>query len=103
MAGGDASRPGRGPATRHIPYEVWDNREALRGVWESEFLRKFQSRLATEQLLVGPPDMRLPLNVGDALAHPYLTRRFTPNTISGHSTTARAADTIDFTPPRWLR
>lgn len=48
-----------GDASEYFLYEVWDDREALRGLWNSEFLARYQGQLATEQLLVGPPDLKL--------------------------------------------
>ncbi len=44
-------------AAVYFLYEVWENRDALKGLWESDFLSKFQGQLQTEQLLVGEPDL----------------------------------------------
>jgi quinol monooxygenase YgiN len=44
--------------TEYLLYEVWEDRDSLRKQWESDFLRVFQERLMTEELLVSPPDLR---------------------------------------------
>jgi len=48
-----------GDAAVYFLYEVWEDRDALRRLWESDFLMKFQGQLQTEQLLVGEPDLGL--------------------------------------------
>jgi quinol monooxygenase YgiN len=44
--------------TEFLLYEVWQDRDCLRKQWESDFLRVFQEKLMTEELLVAPPDLR---------------------------------------------
>jgi quinol monooxygenase YgiN len=50
------------PPTDHyaeyLLYELWSDRDSLRRQWESDFLRVFQDRLVSEELLVSPPDLR---------------------------------------------
>jgi quinol monooxygenase YgiN len=42
----------------YLLYEVWKDRDSLRKQWESDFLRVFQERLMTEELLLSPPDLK---------------------------------------------
>ena len=42
----------------YLLYEVWKDRDSLRKQWESGFLRVFQERLVTEELLLSPPDLK---------------------------------------------
>ncbi len=44
--------------TEYLLYEVWKDRDCLRKQWESDFLRIFQEKLVTDELLVSPPDLR---------------------------------------------
>jgi len=44
--------------SEYLLYEVWKDRDCLRKQWESDFLRVFQEKLMTEELLVSPPDLR---------------------------------------------
>jgi quinol monooxygenase YgiN len=44
--------------TEYLLYEVWKDRDSLRKQWESDFLRVFQERLVTEELLLSPPDLK---------------------------------------------
>ena len=48
--------------TEYLLYEVWKDRDCLRKQWERDFLRVFQERLMTEELLLSPPDLKFYLH-----------------------------------------
>lgn len=43
--------------SEYLLYEVWRDRDSLRQQWESDFLRVFQEKLMTEELLEAPPEL----------------------------------------------
>src|SRR5262249_27529998 len=43
-------------STEYLLYEVWRDRDGLKKQWESDFLKVFQGKLMSENLLVAPPE-----------------------------------------------
>ena len=50
--------PMNGHSTEYLLYEVWRDRDGLKKQWQSDFLKVFQRKLMSENLLVAAPDLK---------------------------------------------